>query len=75
MQFGLVGVSEISLQPRRQARSSNACDCRCLIQSQCLGGNSITDTHDEHGFALHYISISAAEIGINISTAFFNQLR
>ena len=68
-------MSEIPPQPGRQARCLNARDCRCLIQSQCLGGNSLTDAHDEHGFALHRISISAAEIDINISTAFFNQLR
>ena len=75
MQFGLISMSDIPLQPGLKAKCLNARHCRHLIQPQCVGSNSITEPHDEHGFVLHCVSIGAAEIGIDIFAAFFNQLR
>ncbi|BAT62897.1 hypothetical protein R2K16_29655 [Pseudomonas aeruginosa] len=75
MQHSFVGISKMPLEPSLQTEYLDAHQSRRLGLPKCLRGNNITDAHDEHGFTLHCVGIGATEIGIEIFTAFFNQLR
>lgn len=75
MQYGFVGISKMPLEPSLQTECLDAHQCRRLGLPKCLGGNNITDAHDEHGFTLHCVGIGVTEICIKIFTAFFNQLQ